>query len=34
MRADFYETIDKPFVLVPERRPREKDQAVIAYLNK
>lgn len=34
MRSDFYETINEAFVLVPERRPREKEQQVIDYLNK
>ena len=34
MRADFYDTIDEPFVLVPERRPKEKEQAVLDFLNK
>jgi ferredoxin-thioredoxin reductase catalytic subunit len=33
MRSDFYETVSAPFVLVPERRPREKDQAVVDFLN-
>jgi len=34
MRSDFYETVDMVFVLVPERRPKEKERAVIAFLNK
>jgi len=34
MRADFYETIDEAFVIVPERRPKEKEQAVVDFLNK
>jgi ferredoxin-thioredoxin reductase catalytic subunit len=34
MRSDYYETIDKEFIIVPERRPFEKDEAVLNYTNK
>ena len=33
MRENFYETIKKDYVLVPERRPIEKENAVISYFN-
>ncbi len=32
MRSDYYETINKEFIKVPERRPIEKEQAAIEYL--
>ena len=34
LKPDFYETIEKDFVIVPERRPKTKEQAVMEYLNK
>ena len=34
MRSDYYETINSEFVIVPERRPAEKENAVINYLKK
>ncbi len=34
LRPDFYETIEKEFVIVPERRPVEKEKAVLEYFNK
>jgi ferredoxin-thioredoxin reductase catalytic subunit len=33
MRVDFYETIKKDYVAVPERRPPEKEKAVLEYLH-
>jgi hypothetical protein len=33
MRADFYDTIDKEYVNVPERRPKEKEEAALEYIN-
>ena len=33
MRNDFYERIKKDYVIVPERRPIEKDNAVLEYFN-
>ncbi|TFG01514.1 MAG: ferredoxin:thioredoxin reductase [Promethearchaeota archaeon] len=33
MRPDFYETIEKKYVLVPERRPVEKEKAALDYIN-
>lgn len=34
MRKDFYETIKKDYVIVPERRPIEKEKAVLEFFNK
>jgi len=34
MREDFYETIKKDYVLVPERRPAEKEKAVLDFFEK
>jgi len=34
LRSDFYETIKAEFVNVPERRPLEKEEAVLEYFNK
>jgi ferredoxin-thioredoxin reductase catalytic subunit len=34
MRQDYYETIAKEYVKVPERRPVEKENAALAYINK
>jgi ferredoxin-thioredoxin reductase catalytic chain len=34
LRLDYYETINEEFVRVPERRPIEKENAVIEYLKK
>ena len=34
MREDFYETIKKDYVLVPERRPAEKEKAVLDFFKK
>ena len=34
MRKDFYETIRKDYIQVPERRPIEKDKAVLEHFNK
>ncbi|MFX1572109.1 MAG: ferredoxin-thioredoxin reductase catalytic domain-containing protein [Promethearchaeota archaeon] len=34
MREDFYETIKKDYVIVPERRPIEKEKAVLEYFDK
>ena len=34
MREDFYETIRKDYVVVPERRSIEKEKAVSAYFNR
>jgi len=33
MRSDFYETVNKEFVPVPERRPVEKEKAVLEFFN-
>ncbi|TFG18380.1 MAG: ferredoxin:thioredoxin reductase [Promethearchaeota archaeon] len=33
MRNDFYETVKKDYVIVPERRPIEKENAVLEYFN-
>jgi len=33
MRNDFYETVKKDYVIVPERRPIEKEDAVLEYFN-
>ncbi|MFX1358058.1 MAG: ferredoxin-thioredoxin reductase catalytic domain-containing protein [Promethearchaeota archaeon] len=33
MRSDFYDSIAKEFVSVPERRPVEKEKAVLEYFN-
>ncbi|MFX0033068.1 MAG: ferredoxin-thioredoxin reductase catalytic domain-containing protein [Candidatus Hodarchaeota archaeon] len=33
MRSDFYENINKEFVTVPERRPVEKEKAVLEFFN-
>ena len=33
MRTDFYETIKKDYINVPERRPIEKENAVLEYFN-
>ena len=33
MRSDFYETIDKEYVNVPERRPKEKEEAALEYID-
>ena len=33
MRSDYYETINKEFVSVPERRSDEKEQAVSDYID-
>ncbi|TFF88347.1 MAG: ferredoxin:thioredoxin reductase [Promethearchaeota archaeon] len=33
MRKDFYETIDQEYVQVPERRPIEKEEAALDYVN-
>jgi ferredoxin-thioredoxin reductase catalytic subunit len=33
MREDFYETIKKDYINVPERRPIEKENAVLEYFN-
>ncbi|MGQ4876834.1 MAG: ferredoxin-thioredoxin reductase catalytic domain-containing protein [Promethearchaeia archaeon] len=34
MREDFYKTINKKYVLVPERRPIEKEKKVLDFINK
>ena len=34
MRNDFYESIKKDYINVPERRPIEKENAVLEYFNK
>jgi len=34
LRSDFYETINTEFVIVRERRPLEKENAVLEYFNK
>jgi len=34
MRSDFYETFKTEYVNVPERRPREKEKAVLDHFNK
>jgi ferredoxin-thioredoxin reductase catalytic subunit len=34
LRSDFYKTINEEFVVVPERRPLEKENAVLEYFNK
>ena len=34
LRIDFYETIKAEFVNIPERRPIEKENAVLDYFNK
>ncbi len=34
LRPDFYETIGKIYILVPERRPVEKEKAVLEYFKK
>ena len=34
LRLDFYETIKAEFVNIPERRPIEKENAVLDYFNK
>lgn len=33
MRPDLYETINQEYVKVPERRPEEKEQAVLDYID-
>ncbi|GAH71643.1 unnamed protein product, partial [marine sediment metagenome] len=33
-RSDFYETVGELFVLVPERRPVEKEKAVLEHFKK
>jgi ferredoxin-thioredoxin reductase catalytic subunit len=33
MRADYYQKIKKSFVIVPERRPIQKEKAVLEYIN-
>jgi ferredoxin-thioredoxin reductase catalytic chain len=33
MRSDFYETLKKDYIIVPERRPLEKENAVLEYFN-
>lgn len=33
MRADYYKSIGKEYVLVPERRPLEKENAALEYIN-
>ncbi|UCC21316.1 MAG: ferredoxin:thioredoxin reductase [Promethearchaeota archaeon] len=34
LREDFYETIKKDYILVPERRPAEKEKAVLDFFEK
>jgi hypothetical protein len=34
MRSDFYETFKTDYVNVPERRPIEKENAVLDHFNK
>ena len=34
LRSDFYETINEEFVVVPERRPYEKEKAVMDHFKK
>ncbi|MGB5909964.1 MAG: ferredoxin-thioredoxin reductase catalytic domain-containing protein [Promethearchaeia archaeon] len=34
MRKDFYESIGEEYVIVPERRPIEKEKAVLEHFNK
>jgi ferredoxin-thioredoxin reductase catalytic subunit len=34
MRSDFYENINKEYINVPERRPKEKEEAALEYINK
>jgi hypothetical protein len=34
MRKDFYDTIGKEYVNIPERRPVEKEKAVLDSFNK
>ncbi|MFX0072174.1 MAG: ferredoxin-thioredoxin reductase catalytic domain-containing protein [Candidatus Hermodarchaeota archaeon] len=33
MRSDYYETIGKEYIKVPERRPIEKEKATLDYIN-
>ena len=33
MRSDYYQKIKKPYVKVPERRPVQKENAVLEYIN-
>ncbi len=33
MRSDYYEVINEEFIIVPERRPFEKEEAVLDYIN-
>jgi ferredoxin-thioredoxin reductase catalytic chain len=33
LRKDFYETVKKDYVIVPERRPIEKEKAVLDFFN-
>lgn len=33
MRQDYYESIGKEYVIVPERRSTEKEKAVLKYIN-
>ena len=33
MRKDYYESIGKTYINIPERRPVEKENAVLQYLN-
>ena len=34
LRSDFYDEFDSDFILVPERRPPEKEEAVLEFFNK
>ncbi|MFW9879506.1 MAG: ferredoxin-thioredoxin reductase catalytic domain-containing protein [Candidatus Thorarchaeota archaeon] len=34
MRKNYYETVKEEYLKIPERRPREKEQAVLEYLEK
>ncbi|MFW9972106.1 MAG: ferredoxin-thioredoxin reductase catalytic domain-containing protein [Candidatus Odinarchaeota archaeon] len=34
LRSDYYKTVGKPYILVPERRPTEKEKAILTYFNK
>lgn len=33
LRVNFYETVKKDYVIVPERRPAEKEKAVLEFFN-
>ena len=33
LRKNFYETVKKDYIIIPERRPVEKEEAVLKFLN-